>query len=57
MHTSIYATEEEVLDGGQQWDMNPVIFYRLKRPIANIESLPPININANYSREESTEDS
>ena len=29
----VFATEAEALDGSQAWDMNPVIYYRLKSPV------------------------
>ena len=32
--------------------MNPVIFYRIKHPISNIEALPPISLKDNYKQKE-----
>lgn len=38
-----YATEEEAKLGGQQHDMNPVIFYRVKVETVDPKSLPEIH--------------
>ena len=29
----VCATEDEIIEGGQAWDLNPLIFYRVSKPI------------------------
>ena len=31
--TLVCATEDELVDGGQAWDMHPLIFYRINKPV------------------------
>jgi len=45
----IFAKESEVFSGDQAWDMNPVIYYRIKKPVNNLESLPILNLAEHYS--------
>lgn len=51
----IFAKESEVLSGDQAWDMNPVIYYRIKKPVSNLDSLPILNLAEHYSQAEETE--
>ena len=44
----IYATEQEVLQGGQSWDMNPLVFYRIKKPLTNTSQLKKIDLGKFY---------
>ena len=48
----IFATEEEVFEGGQPWDMNPVIFYRVKSPVTDLSSLPTIDLLKHFTQKE-----
>jgi len=48
----VVATEDEALAGGQDWDLNPVVYYRFKKPVTNPDALPAIDINALFSRQE-----
>ena len=50
----IYAKEDEVRGGDQIWDLNPLIFYRLKRPIQNLDSLPLVEIKNVYNQDRKT---
>ena len=33
------------MEGGQDWDMDPVIYYRLAKPIQAIEKLPAFDLD------------
>ena len=46
----IYATEDEVRRGDQIWDLNPLIFYRLSKPVRNLDKLPIIEIKEVYNQ-------
>ena len=50
-----YATEEEVLQGGQVFDTNPLIYYRVKRPATNLEKLPLIDPSKYFKQQEDCE--
>ena len=52
----IFATEEEVFEGGQPWDMNPVIFYRVKSPVTDLSSLPTIDLLKHFTQKEQQSD-
>ena len=49
----VYATEKEALAGGQDWDVNPVVYYRVKKPVTSLENLPVLNMDTLYERQES----
>ena len=49
----VFATEAETLEGGQQWDLNPLVFYRLKKPVASVEQLPLIDLDKLFKRSDS----
>jgi len=49
------ASETEAFEGGQEWDLNPVIYYRLKKPIQAIESLPVIDIDKLFTKSEDSD--
>lgn len=53
--SKVYATEEEAFKGGQDWDLNPVVYYRVKKPVEGLGVLPAIDIAKLYERE--TDDS
>ena len=38
----VIATDCEAFDGDQPWDLNPVVYYRLKKPVQKIDKLPMI---------------
>ena len=40
----IYASEEEVLQSGQPFDMNPLIFYRISKTAKHLDKLPMMNL-------------
>ena len=40
------------MEGGQPWDMNPLIFYRVIGPNQNIHALPVINLTDHFDRKE-----
>ena len=46
----IFATEAEVLEGAQSWDLNPLIFYRIRCPAFGIENLPAITPEEHFKR-------
>lgn len=46
----IFATETEVKSGDQVWDMNPLIFYRVKKPAKAIERLPMIDLSKHFKQ-------
>ena len=48
----IYATEEEALKGGQDWDLEPIVYYRVKKPVSNIQQLPALNIDELFEKDE-----
>jgi len=47
--SKIFATESEALGGDQAWDMNPVIYYRVKKPADALDKLPKINLAEHFS--------
>ena len=49
----VYATQEDVKGGDQQWDLNPLIFYRLKKPVTDLTMLPPIALGRFFYQNES----
>ena len=49
----VYATKDDVWGGDQQWDLNPLIFYRLKKPVADLSMLPQINLGKFFYQNES----
>ena len=51
----IYATETEAFSGDQPWDMNPVIFYRVKKPAKALEKLPLIDLSKHFDQSEESE--
>ena len=46
----IVATESEVLQSGQTWDMTPLIFYRVARPAFDLNALPCLDLDLYYPR-------
>lgn len=48
----VYATEAEALSGGQPWDLNPTIYYRVKKPIKELEKLPSIDLTKLFNQSE-----
>ena len=53
--TLVFATEAEALDGSQAWDMNPVIYYRLKSPVQELANLPAINLKEHFNQRDAPE--
>lgn len=51
----IIATEEEAFSGNQAWDMNPVIYYRVKKPVDNLDLLPKMNLAEHFTQSEESE--
>jgi len=53
----VTATEAQIREGGQVWDLNPVIFYRTKSPVEDTNSLPCIELSKifNSNRENISE--
>ena len=49
----VYATEDEAFAGGQDWDLDPVVYYRVKWPIKNLEMLPAFDYDALFEKHES----
>ena len=43
------------MDGSQAWDMNPVIYYRLKSPVQELTNLPAINLKEHFNQREAPE--
>jgi len=41
----VFATEQQALAGGQPWDLDPVVYYRVRKPVQNIEALPLIELS------------
>lgn len=48
----VYATEEEAFSGGQPWDLNPIIFYRVKKPLKDMAKLPMIDLTKHFKQAE-----
>ena len=48
----IYASEAEVKVGEQSWDLNPLIFYRVKKPSDQVGLLPLIDLAQNFKQSE-----
>ena len=46
----VWASKAEAFEGGQQWDMNPVIFYRIKSPAQGTENLPVFELADHFQR-------
>lgn len=46
----VYATEEEALSGGQSWDLNPIIYYRVKKPLKEMAKLPMIDLSKHFEQ-------
>ena len=44
------ASESEASDGGQTWDLNPLVFYRIGKPVAdaalNLSLLPEVPLGS-----------
>ena len=54
--TKVTASEEMARQGGQAYDMNPVIFVRTSRPCANaLDILPTIKLTDFFSQTEEDE--
>lgn len=51
----IYATEDEAKSGDQAWDLNPVIYYRIKCPTQTLDLLPKIDLAKNFKQAEESE--
>ena len=47
----VYASESEALAGGQNWDMDPIVYYRLARPCQAIEKLPVLDFDKLFDRD------
>ena len=50
----VVATLDEVFAGGQTWDLNPLIFYRISKPITSdsLDSLFRIELNKIFEQNE-----
>ena len=46
----VYATQEEVLDGGAAFDLQPLVFYRMTGPILDHAVLPAIDADKVFHR-------
>lgn len=46
----IFATQEEVLAGGANFDLQPLVFYRMTGPVADFASLPAIDADKVFHR-------
>ena len=44
------ATEQQIEEGGQPWDMNPMIFYRVRRDVPDKTALPKLELNKCFNR-------
>ena len=53
--TLVFATEAEAMDGCQSWDMNPVIYYRLKKPVEDLTNLPAIDLKEHFAQRDTAE--
>lgn len=54
--TRIEATEEQALQGGQKYDLNPVIFIRAKGALVNAQAvLPTLKLTDFFSQTEENE--
>lgn len=51
----IQATEAEVFKGDKPWDMNPLIFYRIKSPASGLENLPVLDPYDHFEQAEGNE--
>ena len=40
----IGTTQDLAVKGGQQWDVNPLVFYALKYPCVELDALPHLDI-------------
>ena len=38
--------------GGQDWDLNPVIYYRINKPAQDLNALPILDMDALFERYE-----
>ena len=47
----IYASESEALAGGQDWDMDPIVYYRLARPCQAIDKLPALDLDKLFDKD------
>lgn len=48
----VYASESEALQGGQSWDLNPVVYYRLNKPVKSTDCLPKFELDQLFARSE-----
>ena len=46
----IYLSESEVFKQGISYDINPLIYYRIKRPAKNLDELPEIDLSKFYKQ-------
>ena len=53
--TQVCATEAEAFKGDRPWDMNPVIFYRVKSPATGLENLPVLDLFDHFAQKEERE--
>ena len=49
------ATEAEAFKGDKPWDMNPLIFYRVKSPVTDVSSLPVLDLYDHFIQKEEKE--
>ena len=46
----IFATHAEVDTGSQPWDLDPLIFFRIKKPTKSIDKLPKIDLSKYFKQ-------
>ena len=46
----IFATEAEAKSGDQVWDLNPLIFFRIKKPTNSLDKLPQIDLTRHFTQ-------
>jgi len=52
----VFSTIEEAQEGGNVFDMTPIIFYVMKGPIVELASLPALDLNKLFYRSEQLSD-
>ena len=51
----VYASEAEAIKGGQLYDTDPLIYYRVKSPAESLTKLPLIDLKQYFKQAESAE--
>ena len=46
----IVATEQEAFAGDKPWDLNPMVWFRVKNPIQSLDALPLIELSKLFTQ-------